>query len=130
VVSLPRIISSIPASHAAARQRLTAMKLTAKTPYRRAPDPRDPELASPPAPALRHSGAARTIRFHRIPLQLLRHDVWALRGLRRNYPPGSQGWEALAASEGLLMLEIRDTYGEAAWTLTGEYPYLDHRSLS
>jgi hypothetical protein len=101
------------------------MKLTAKTPYRRGP-----ELASPPAPALSHSAAAHTIRFHRIPLQLLRHGVWALRGLRLNYPPGSQGSEALAASEGLLMLEIRDTYGEAAWTLTGEYPYLDHRSLS
>ena len=63
------------------------MKLTAKTPHQRAPDPHDPELASPPAPALSHSGAARTIRFHPIPLQLLCHGVWALRGLRRNYPP-------------------------------------------
>ena len=72
----------------------------------------------------------RQTHVRRIPLQLLRQGVWALRALRLNSPPGSQGWEALAASEWMLLLEIRDTCGEPASMLTGEYPYLDHRSLS
>jgi hypothetical protein len=101
------------------------MKLIAKTPSRRSGDA---QPASPPVLPLSQLG--RCTHLQRSPLQLLRQGVWALRALRLNSPPGSQGWEALVASERLLMLEIRDTYGEAASMLTDEYPYLDHRSLS
>jgi hypothetical protein len=64
-----------------------------------------------------------------IPLRLLCRAASALRAVRAELGQEGDSWEVLAASQRRLMLEIREQYGEEAWAMACEDPYLDHRPV-